>query len=191
MAKFNPRDRSRTETGKTASLVRRHTQPPTDQGGWMAISRDFLESAAYRSLSVNARKCLDRLIVEHIGHGRTENGRLIVTHEQFIEYGVTGEYAGDAVDELAYKGLVKAERGKAGNGTSHPTVFTLTFDGTYDGAPATNQWKKFTMAEARLWSEAVRKQRADARAKLGRKKKSSLRVSEIRPLRVSEIRRAK
>jgi hypothetical protein len=87
MAKFNPRDRSRTETGKTASLVRRHTQPPTDQGGWMAITRDFLESPAYRSLSVNARKCLDRLIIEHIGHGRTENGRLIVTHEQFKTYG--------------------------------------------------------------------------------------------------------
>lgn len=191
MAIFSPRDRSRTELGKTASLVRRHTRPPSDQGGWMAITRDFLESAAYRSLSVNGRKCLDRLIIEHIGHNRLENGRLVVTHEHFIDYGVTGEYVGDALDELAYKGLLKAERGKAGNGTAHPTIFTLTFDGRHDGAAASNEWKKFTMAEARLWSEAVRKQRADDRAKVGRKNKSSLRVSEIRPLRVSEIRRVK
>ncbi len=102
---------------------------------------------------------------------------------------MTGEYVADALDELEYKGLIKMERGKAGNGTAHPTVFTLTFDGTFDGAPASNEWKRFTLAEARLWSEAVRKQRAAARAVVGRKSKSSLRVSEIRPLRVSEIRR--
>ncbi|MCB1469256.1 MAG: hypothetical protein KDK08_19430 [Rhizobiaceae bacterium] len=191
MAIFSPRDKSRTESGKTASLVRQHTRPPDDQGGWFAITRDFLESAAFRSLSVNARKCLDRLIIEHISHNRLENGRLIVTHEQFIEYGVTGEYVGDALDELAYKGLLKAERGKAGNGTAHPTIFTLTFDGRRDGLPATDEWKKCTLAEARLWSEVVRNQRAQARAKVGRKNKSSLRVSEIRPLRVSEIRRVK
>lgn len=191
MTTYNPRDRSRTDAGRAAKLVRQHTKPPTDQGGWMAITRDFLEAPAYRTLSVNARKCLDRLIIEHIGHARLENGRLIVTHEQFIDYGVTGEYVGDALDELAYKGLIKAERGKAGNGTAHPTVFTLTFDGTHDGGKASNEWKKFTMAEARLWSEVVRQQRATLRAKVGRKNKSSLRVSEIRPLRVSEIRRAK
>ena len=191
MAILNRRDKSRTEAGKTASLVRRHTRPPDDQGGWMAITRDFLESAAYRSLSVNARKCLDRLIIEHIGHNRTENGRLIVTHEQFIDYGVTLDLIADALDELSYKGLVVAERGKAGNGTSHPTVFTLTFDGSYDGAPASNQWKKFTMAEARLWSEVVRKQRAAVRAKVGRKKKSPLGDFQIRLLGDFQIRRSK
>lgn len=157
----------------------------------MAITRDFLGSPAYRSLSVDARKRLDRLIIEHIGHGRTENSRLVVTHEQFIEYGATLDLIADAVDELVYKGLVKAERGKAGNGTSHPTVFTLTFDGTYDGVPASNQWKKFTMAEARLWSEVVRKQRAEMRAKVGRKKISSLGEVQIRPLGEVQIRRAK
>ena len=187
---FNPRDKSRTAGGKTFNLVKKHTQPPKDQGGWMALTRDFLESAAYRSLSVNANKALCRLMIEHISHGRMENGALLVTHEQFNEHGVTGEYVADALDELGYKGLLKMAKGRAGNGTAHPTVYTLTFDGTHDGAAATNEWKRFTMAEARLWSEAVRKQKADARAKVGRKKKSSLRDSEMRSLRDSEIRKA-
>lgn len=179
MAKFNPRDRSRTTEGKTASLVKKHTNPPRDQGGWMALTLDMLESAAYRTLSPNGRKCWDRLTLEHVAHGGRENGRLIVTHEQFIDYGVTGEYVADGLDELAYKGLIKMQRGKAGNGTAHPTVFTLTFMGTYDGAPATNEWKRFTVAEAKLWSEVVRKQRADARA-AKHKSRSSLRDSEVR-----------
>ncbi|MGR9169609.1 hypothetical protein [Rhizobium sp. KDH_Rht_773_N] len=189
MAIFNPRDKSRTSGGKAYDMVRKNTQPPKDQGGWIAISRALLESPAYRTLSVNARKALDRLLIEHVGHGRLKNGQLLVTHEQFQAYGVTGEYVADAVEELQYKGLLKSKKGRAGNGTAHPTVYTLTIDGTYDGLAATNDWKRFTMAEARLWGEVVRKQRSEQRAKIGRKKKSSLRESEIRPLRVSEIRR--
>lgn len=120
---------------------------------------------------MNARKALDRLIIEHISHGRTENGKLIVTYEQLYAYGVTFGSIADALEELAYKRLIKMTKGRAGNGTAHPTVFTLTFDGTQDGAAATNEWRRFTMAEARLWSEVVRKQLADARSKPGRKKK--------------------
>lgn len=189
MQVFNPRDKSRTSGGKTFNMVRKHTRPPEDQGGWMAITREFLESAAHRSLSVNARKALDRLIIEHISHGRTMNGQLIVTHGQFIKHGVTCDFIADALDELTYKGLVRMVKGRAGNGTAHPTIYTLTFDGTHDGIAATNEWKKFTMAEARLWSEAVRKQRADIRAAKGQSKKSSLGKHQVRPLGNYQIRR--
>jgi uncharacterized protein with NRDE domain len=188
MAEFNPRDKSRTERGKRQSMVSKNTQPPKDQGGWMAISRDLMESPAWRTLSVNARKSLDRLIVEHIGHGRRMNGELIATHDQFIDYGVTCDFVADALEELAYKGLIKMRKGRAGNGTAHPTVYTLTMDGTFDGLPATNEWKKFTQAEAKLWSEVVRKQKAEERAKIGRKRKSSLGNSQVRPLGKSQIR---
>ena len=189
MGELNPRDMSRTEEGKRRSLVKKHTKPPADQGGWMAMTRDFLESAAVRTLSGNSRKALDRLILENIAHNRLENGNLIVTHQQFSDYGVTGEYVADAIDELVYKGLISARRGKAGNGTAHPTIFTLTFDGTYEGAKATNEWKRFSVAEAKLWSEVVRKQKAEER-KRSSVKKSSLRNSETRPLRNSEMRKA-
>lgn len=178
--KTDPRDRSRTSRGFTHNLVRKHTAPPTDQGGWMAITRDFLESAAYRTLSPNARKALDRLIIEHIGHNRLHNGKLIVTHDQFIDYGVTAEYVADAQDELEFKGLVRITRGRAGNGTAHPSVFRLTFDGCHEGGKATNEWKRVTVDDARKWSETVRQEMREARAAIGRKKKSPLRDSEIR-----------
>lgn len=190
MAELNPRDKSRTERGKRQSMIAKNTLPPNDQGGWMAISRDLLESASWRTLSVNARKSLDRLIIEHISHGRRMNGELIVTHDQFIGFGVTCDFVADALDELEYKGLLKMCKGRAGNGTAHPTVYTLTFDGTYDGLPATNEWKKFTQAEAKLWSESVRKQKAEARAKIGRKRKSSLGNPQVRPLGKPQIRTA-
>lgn len=121
---FDPRDKSRTSAGKTYNLVKKNTQPPADQGGWMALTRELLECAAYRSLSVNGRKALDRLIIEHISHGRSENGKLVVTHDQFYAYGVTFSSIADALDELAYKGLVKCR--KAGRAMGQPTLqFTL------------------------------------------------------------------
>ncbi|TPM33718.1 hypothetical protein FJ955_02970 [Mesorhizobium sp. B2-2-2] len=184
----DPRDNSRTERGKTFSLVKKHTLPPNDQGGWIAETREFLESSAYRTLSMNGRRALDRLKIEHIGHGRTRNGKLIVTHDQFISYDVTPEYVGDALDELAFKGLLKVTRGRAGNGTAHPNVFRLTFDGDSEGAPATNEWRRFTDEDAKRWVETVREQRKLQRAGVGRKSKSSLRSPEARPLRVPEIR---
>jgi hypothetical protein len=188
VAKLNPRDKSRTSGGKTQSLVIKHTAPPRDQGGWMAITREFLESPAYRTLSVNGRKCLDRLIVEHIGHGRQHNGRLIVTHDQFYDYGVTAESIADGLDELAFKRLISMAKGRAGNGTAHPTIFTITFDGTHDGAPASNGWRSVTMDDAKRWSETVRRECAEARAAT-KKGKSSLRDSVVRPLRNPVVRR--
>jgi hypothetical protein len=180
----------KTHASKTYSMVQKNTKPPKDQGGWMAVTKDILESSSYRSLSANAHKALDRLRVEHISHMRSENGNLIVLHEQFYDYGVTAEYVADALDELAYKGLIKMRKGRAGNGTAHPTIFTLTFDGTRDGLPATNDWKKITEEQTERWSKVERKRKMEDRAALGRKRKSSLRDSEIRPLRDSEMRKA-
>ena len=188
MAEFNARDKSRTEVGKRQTMVAKNTQPPKDQGGWMALTRDLLESPSWRTLSVNSRKVIDRLLIEHIGHGRRRNGELIVTHEQFIAYGVTCDLIADALEEAEYKGLIKMKKGRAGNGTAHPTIYAITFDGTCDGLAATNDWKKFTMPEAKLWSEVVRKQKAEARAAIGRKRKSSLGEVQVRPLGKTQIR---
>jgi len=168
---FSARDKSRTSAGKRHNMVRKATQPPADQGGWIAETKLFLESAAYRSLSINARRVLDRLKLEHIDHGRAENGELIVTHQQFIEYGATPDFVGDGIDECVFKGLVKVRRGRAGNGTAHPNVYTLTFDGTSDGLGATNEWRSFTEDDSKRWTEAVRQRRADQRSGVGRKKK--------------------
>ncbi|WP_318763373.1 hypothetical protein [Aminobacter niigataensis] len=186
MAKFSPRDHSRTEQGTALGRVLRNTGAPRDQGAWMPISCELLESMAFRTLSPNASKVFYRIIIEHLRHGRTENGRLIVTHAQFTDYGVTSELIADAIDELAFKGLIKVSRGRAGNGTAHPNSYRLTLTGTHDGAAATNDWKACTRDTAKMWTETVRDEMRAKRAA----KKSSLREGEVRPLREPEVRRA-
>lgn len=108
MAEFNPRDKSRTSQGKTRAMVRKHTAPPsgTDDGSlrWQWFTIQLLESAAFTTLSANACRAFFRIVIEHTSHAALENGKLIVTHPQFVSYGVTGEYVADAIDELEYKG---------------------------------------------------------------------------------------
>lgn len=108
---------------------------------------------------------------------------------RLIAYGVSGEYVADAVDELTFKGLIRVKRGRAGNGTSHPNSYTLTYTGNFEGAPATNEWQRCTPAMVEAWTVTIRKQMADQRGSVGRKKNTPLRSSEISPLRSSEIRR--
>jgi hypothetical protein len=45
-------------------------------GQFVAYTREMIESPAYRALSLQGRKILRRLEIEHMAHGGAENGRL-------------------------------------------------------------------------------------------------------------------
>lgn len=103
-------------------MVRKHTAPPRseesgrDDGSlrWQWFTIQLLESPAFTTLSANACRAFFRIVIEHTSHAALENGKLVVTHPQFVSYGVTGEYVADALDELEYKGLIKfAAAGRA------------------------------------------------------------------------------
>jgi hypothetical protein len=47
------------------------------------MSLALMDSDAFRSLSINARRVLDRLVIEHFRHNRIENGDLRVAARQF------------------------------------------------------------------------------------------------------------
>jgi hypothetical protein len=49
---------------------------------------EMQESPAYRALSRAAHLVISRIEIELAHHGGNDNGRLPVTHEQFIDYGV-------------------------------------------------------------------------------------------------------
>jgi hypothetical protein len=71
------------------------------EGQYIAHRLAMIESPAYRVLSFHARRCLDRIEIEHLRHGGKENGRLPVTYDQFIEYGVMSRrFIGPALREL-------------------------------------------------------------------------------------------
>ena len=50
------------------------------QFGWFGL--ELMESEAFRALSPNSRRLLDRVLIEHIHHGGVENGQLMATHDQ-------------------------------------------------------------------------------------------------------------
>lgn len=154
---LNLRDKSRTSAPKTVSMRKANTAPPKDQGSWIGLSAEFFGCAAFLSLSPNAFRALSRLILEHLLHAGLENGRLICTHTNFEASGCTRNLIADAVDELKAKGFIRIQRGRAADGTPHPNLYTLTFTGTYDGLPATNEWRRVTEEQAKGWKADGRK----------------------------------
>ena len=87
MARFRHNATGRS-TGRLADKRQRSRIGPPKEP-WTFIALEVLESNAYRSLSVNARRAIDRLIVENGRHNRLENGELRVSARQFHEWGVT------------------------------------------------------------------------------------------------------
>ncbi|WP_068086793.1 hypothetical protein [Polycladidibacter stylochi] len=169
------------EKGRSTSKMLRNKGPknkPPEGGKWIWETCGLLESAAYRALSINARKVLDRIKIEHINNAGLENGALKVTHRQFEEYGVGKNRIADAIDELVFMGLIAVRRGRAGVGTGHPNEFRLTWIGDKDGGYATNEWKGKTSVDVRRWTEQARddkksKRQADNENKKRKKTQSS------------------
>jgi hypothetical protein len=65
-------------------LRKKLNAPPANQP-WGWFSFELLESAAMRSLSVNGRRVLDRIRLEHMAHAGLENGRLKVNVGRFCQ----------------------------------------------------------------------------------------------------------
>ena len=74
--------------GRTSRRSRKFNRPPSNQA-WSWLTSELINSLAWRSMSVNCRKLIDRLLLEHCNHGGWENGRLVCTYKDFQEYGLT------------------------------------------------------------------------------------------------------
>ena len=120
---------------------------------WMHVPLYLLESVAFRALSKNAMLALSRIEIEHLHHGLQENGKLIVTHRDFIEYGVSKDQVTPSLVELDYLGLVRRIRGRGGKGGAHPNKFRLTWIGDWQGNPPTNEWKNTDEERVKRWKK--------------------------------------
>ena len=122
--------------------------PPIGQP-WVWMSHELLESGAHRSLSVHGIRALNRIQIEHMAHGGLENGRLKVTWQDFVKYGLSRRYVALAIAEITTLGLVAIERrGRRFHGEDHgdPAQYRLTYLPVSEPAnmhPATNEWKRF------------------------------------------------
>lgn len=111
----------------------------------MPMIRSLLESEALSSISNAARRCLDRIMLEHLDHAGKENGALPVTYGDFEAFGVRHASIKGALTELEQAGLVECvERGRGGYGEyRRPSVYRITFLATKAAGP-THDWRSFT-----------------------------------------------
>jgi hypothetical protein len=130
---------------------------------WVWMTHEFLESGAYRALSIHGVRALNRIQIEHMVHGGLENGRLKVTWNDFAKYGITRKWIPQALSEITTLGIATLERrGRRCHGEDHgdPAQYRLTYLPVSEPAntrPATNEWKRFgtSIAAAR---DALKKQ---------------------------------
>lgn len=157
--------RKHDATGRSTGDLRgrrgRSNKVPKDQGNWMAITRDMIESPAWRALSVNARKALDRLMLEHLAHAGHENGNLICTYENFAAYGVTRRFISAAIRELVFFGWIRITHGETCSEVRPPNIYRLTWKPSTE-FPATNEWKGITEEHVKAWKA---KRQADSKNK--------------------------
>ena len=118
---------------------------------FVMLSRELLASPAWQSLSINGRRLMDFLFLEHLAHGGYENGELHATYDQLVEAGIGRRLIKQTFDEIEVLGLAEIERGgRRGFAENYLSKFRLTFfkdrvtnewGTTYYRSP-TNEWKR-------------------------------------------------
>ncbi len=155
----------------------RMRKPPKGEP-WVWLTRELLTSAAWRGLSVNGRRLMDFLLVEHMNHAALCNGELCATYDQLAEYGLTRCIIPSAIRECEELGLIHVEHGGRWNMTNQPSRFRLTFYAyDVDGIcqPSTNEWKRKTRESVKRLRRKL-KQKRQSKSRTTVHLKSELRI---------------
>jgi hypothetical protein len=152
--------------------MKRLNAPPANQP-WSWVSFELLESGAMRALSINARRVLDRIRIEHMSHAGLENGRLKVTWNDFVKFGIGRRFVAAARAEVIAVGIVAIEqhgRRLHGEDRGAPTQYRLTYLPVAepgDFRHPTNEWKRFgsNVKEATKAINAHKRQSRNGKAK--------------------------
>jgi hypothetical protein len=132
-------------------------------GQWSPRFIEMLESPAYRELSLSAHRLISRIEIELASHGGNDNGRLPVTKQDFIHYGISSpRLIASAIREAEALGFIRVtQRGRGGNAEyRQPNHFLLTFANGRDSRanPPSHDWRKVkTTEEAEAIATAARK----------------------------------
>ena len=130
---------------KAKRLHKKRNGPPKDQP-WVWLTRELLESDAWRTAPLNTRRIVDRLILEHMHHAGQENGNLICTYDDFVRYGIRRASIKGALKDAIKRGLVyQSQQGKAAPGLAGrcPNIFGLGWLPGNDASAAHNRWKAY------------------------------------------------
>lgn len=143
-------------------------------GQFAARRIEMLESPAYRVLSRSGHMIISRVEIELAAHGGNDNGRLPVTTEDFVEYGMHRTSVAPAIREADALGLIRVtERGRAGNAEHRsPNLFYLTYAHHRDSRkhPPTDEWRSIqTLQEANQIACAARANKNELAVERGKR----------------------
>lgn len=130
----------------------RANRPPPDMP-WCWLTREMLESEAWRAMTLPARRVVDRLIIEHMSHGGTLNGELPCTYDDFQRFGVSRKSISAAIRVAVALGCIDlVVRGHLNHGAAdRPSLYGLTWLPRSDNTPPSNRWKSIKdRADAKL-----------------------------------------
>jgi hypothetical protein len=140
--------RSRKQVAETLGKVETDVKAP-----FIQLSLELLTSSAWRGRSVHCTRLIDFLMIEHLQHGGSENGWLLATYDQLVNFGLHRRYVHAAITEAERLGLVVVERGgRKGRTRRHASKFRLTFlpsrEINLEGHPyyamPTGEWRRTT-----------------------------------------------
>ena len=151
-------DATGRSSGRVTGKRGEHLEPPPGEP-FVWLTRSMMESPSWSALSINGRRILDRLLLEHMAHAGTENGNLIATHEQFKAFGVSANSVRPAIDELVFLGFIRCERGGRWVGKNTPSRYRLTWLGDRQGAAPSNEWRHVFIEQIDTWQKQRRELR--------------------------------
>jgi hypothetical protein len=136
---------------------------------------EMLRSPAMRVLSLTGRRILDRVEIELAQHGGKDNGKLPITYNDLIAFGIHDHAIGPGLREIEALGFVEIKRGIAGSATHRkPNLFRLTFRPA-DGKRETDEWARIgSIEEAEKVVSEARQAKTKAPWKSPRRRNSSL-----------------
>jgi hypothetical protein len=97
-------------------------------GAFVMLELDLLASPAWGGQSINCRRLIDRLMIEHLRHAGTENGELKVSYDQLVAVGIHRKFIKATLAEAVDCGLLEIEGGQyRGAARTTPSKYRLTF----------------------------------------------------------------
>ena len=120
----------------------------------MIHRRAMLESYAWRSLNMAARRVLDFLEIEHLAHGGQENGNLAATYRQLADTGISTRDVPTAIEMLKRFGfLVRVDGGSRLGGRMSMARYRLTYLPDRETGVPTDDWQKITLADVKAFRD--------------------------------------
>jgi hypothetical protein len=135
---------------------------PPDGQAWIWWTKEMYESPAFQELTKHkgARTVVDRIAYEHLSQGGKGNGRLKVTFDNFVAWGMSRAKVGDNVAIAQALGFIKlVKRGLASfEDLRFPSEYAVTWQ-TIGSELPTNDWRY-------VFNEDIAKAKVDAAMKM-------------------------